>query len=69
LLEMEQVWNKVTTYNEICGVMHTPETMEWTKIVSLCKCLGGKNLAKILNRICRNPAHRSGIPDLIGTFS
>ena len=38
----------------------------WTEISSLCKCIGGSDLAKILKRLCQTPAYRSGLPDLIG---
>ena len=66
IIQMENVWNTISKSSELCGILHSPQTTEWSNIKSLCQCLGGKTLSKILMRICRNPAHRSGIPDLIG---
>ena len=66
LSEMEKIWEKITDRHQLIGISYTPENMTWENLSSVCRCIGGKNLAKIFRRIVKNPQHRSGIPDLIG---
>ena len=69
LAETEKTWEKITDRQRLIGVSYSKENMSWDSLASVCRCIGGRNLGKILKRIVKNPQHRSGIPDLIGKIS
>jgi len=69
LHDIEQLWSKVEQHQDLIGLHHSPDTIDFAQISSLCRCIGGKNLSKILLRLVKNPANRSGMPDLIAWSS
>ena len=51
------------------GIGHHPERFSVARLKSFCRCLGGDALSNILRRILKDPAYRSGMPDLIAWSS
>ncbi|CBY43339.1 unnamed protein product, partial [Oikopleura dioica] len=69
LSQVVELYEKVPDSRPIVGVGHHPERFSVARLKSFCQCLGGDALSNILRRILKDPAYRSGMPDLIAWSS